>query len=336
MQRIQAADHLEWVKPARLARRDTAPREVSVERSGILVQDSEQALVPVASELAGPPPVSDGWIDVPRLLVAAAFGLAVEAQRRSLDAAGAVVGRFRWPLQVLTRPAAAVARESVAVARHHLNLDGWAARGLAEQRHAQEVAVRASRALIAAMAAAVLDELDLDQVVARVDLNRIVERIDLDAIARRIDLDGIVERVDVDAVAARIDVDAIAGRIDLDAVLGGVDLDAVVARIDLAELTEQVIDEVDLGEIIRESSSTMASETVDALRVQGMRVDGLVSRLVDRVLLRQGQRQTGRSPSNCGHDPGPLCRGQGPTANHPAQHGRRSRREAPRSSDAAD
>jgi hypothetical protein len=75
-----------------------------------------------------------------------------------------------------------------------------------------------------------------------------------------------------------------------------VDLDAIVARIDLPRLTEQVIDEVDLGELIRESSSTMASETVDALRVQGMRADGLVSRLVDRVLLRQGQRQTGPLP----------------------------------------
>jgi hypothetical protein len=66
-----------------------------------------------------------------------------------------------------------------------------------------------------------------------------------------------------------------------------------VARVDIPGLTEQVIDEVDLGEIIRESSSTMASETVDALRVQGMRVDGLVSRIVDRILLREGQRQTG-------------------------------------------
>jgi hypothetical protein len=75
-----------------------------------------------------------------------------------------------------------------------------------------------------------------------------------------------------------------------------VDLDAIVARIDLPRLTEQVIDEVDLGEIIRESSSTMASETVDALRVQGMRADGLVNRVVDRVLLRQGQRQTGPLP----------------------------------------
>jgi hypothetical protein len=241
------------------------------------VQESERALVPLGSGLAGPPPVAGGRIDLPLLLAAAVFGLAVEAQRRSWNAAGAVVGRLGWPLRVLARPAVAVARGSVAVAGHHLNLDGWAALGLAEQRRAQAVAVKAARALIAALVTAVLDEIDLDQVVARVDL------------------DAIVKRVDLDAVAARIDLDAIARRIDVDAVVGRVDLDAIVARIDVPGLTEQVIDEVDLGEIIRESSSTMASETVDALRVQGMRVDGLVSRIVDRMLLRDGQRQTDAS-----------------------------------------
>jgi hypothetical protein len=242
------------------------------------VQDSERTLVPLPSELAGAPKAPDPLTGVPRLLAAAAFGLAVEAQRRSLDATVTVVARLRSPLGILTRPAAAFARGSVAVARHHLDLDGWAARGLAEQRRTQEVAARAVRALIAALAAAVLDEIDLDEVVTRVDLDRI---------AARIDLDRIVERVDVDAIAARIDLDAIVARVDIN---------AVVARVDLPGLTEQVIDEVDLGEIIRESSSTMASETVDALRVQGMRVDGLVSRIVDRILLRQGQRQTGPFP----------------------------------------
>jgi hypothetical protein len=266
-----------------------------------VVQDSERALVPLRSELVGTRQSPDGQIDL-RLLVAAAFGLAVEAQRRSLDAAGAVAGRLGWPLRVLTRPAVALARGSVAAARHHLDLDGWAARGLAEQRRAQAVAVNAVRTLIAELATAVLDEIDLDEVVARVDLDRIVARVDLnqiaarldlDAIVGRIDVDAIVSRVDVDAIAGRIDLDAIAGRLDLDAIVARVDLDAIVARVDIPGLTEQVIDEVDLGEIIRESSSTMASETVDALRVQGMRVDGLVSRIVDRILLRQGQRQTG-------------------------------------------
>ena len=224
------------------------------------MQDSERALVPLR-----PPPVPGGQVDMPWLLAAAALGLAVEAQRRSLNAAGAVAGRLGGPLRVLARPAVAVARGSLAVAGHHLNLDGWVAQGLAEQRRAQAVAVKAARAMIAALVTVVLDEIDLDQVVSRVDLERIVARIDVDDIARRI---------------------------DLNAVVGRVDLDAIVARIDVPGLTEQVIDEVDLGEIIRESSSTMASETVDALRVQGMRVDGLVSRIVDRVLLRDGQRQT--------------------------------------------
>src|SRR5829696_7229944 len=255
-------------------------------RIGAVVQSSERALVPVSSELLGPQRAPDGQLDLPRLLAAAAFGLAVEAQRRSLSAAGAVVGRFGWPLRTLARPAVALARGSVATARHHLDLDGWAARGVAEQRRAQALAVRAVRALIAALAAAVLDEIDLDEVVARVDLDRIVDRVDLNEIVHRIDIDAIAERIDLDAIVTRIDLDAIVARVDLDAIL---------ARVDLPGLTEQVIDEVDLGEIIRESSSTMASETVDALRVQGMRVDGLVSRIVDRVLLRQGQRQTGPS-----------------------------------------
>jgi hypothetical protein len=256
------------------------------------VQNSERALVPLPSELTRLR-ARDGRVDVPRLLAAAAFGLAVEAQRRSWDAAAAVAGRVGWPLRVLARPAVAVTRGSVAVARHHLDLDGWAARGLAEQRRAREAAVRAVRALIAALAAAVLDQIDLDQVVARVDLDRIVGRINPNQIAARIDLDEIVDRVDVDAIAKRIDLDAIVQRIDLDAIVARVDIDAILARVDLPGLTEQVIDEVDLGEIIRESSSTMASETVDALRVQGMRVDGLVSRIVDRILQREGQRETG-------------------------------------------
>jgi hypothetical protein len=258
----------------------------------LAVENSERTLVPASSELAGPPRAPDEPTDLPRLVAAAALGVAVEAQRRSLDAAVAVVARFGRPLAVLARPGVAFARGSVAVARHHLNLDGWAARGLAEQRRAQEVATRAVRAVIAA----VLDAIDLDQVVARVDLDRIIGRVDPNQIAARIDLNRIVERIDVDAIAARIDLDAIAARIDLDAIVARVDIDAIVARIDLPGLTEQVIEEVDLGELIRESSSTMASETVDALRVQGMRADGLVNRVVDRILLRQGQRRTGPLP----------------------------------------
>jgi len=192
-----------------------------------------------------------------RLLPAAALGLGLEAQRRSLDAAVALGARLAPPLSAAARPAAALAGRPLAVAWRRLDLDGWAARGLAEQRRNQQAAAEAASQLVGAIVAAVLDEVDLD---------------------------GVVARVDLDAIAARIDLDAIAARIDLN---------AIVSRLDLAGLTEQVIDEVDLGELIRESSGSMASETVDALRVQGMRADHFVSRLVDRVLLRKGERHTG-------------------------------------------
>jgi hypothetical protein len=208
------------------------------------------------------------------LLPHAALGLGLEAQRRSLDAAAALGARLSPPLRVVARPAVAVARAPLAAVWRRLDLDGWAARGLAEQRRNRQAAAVTARALVAAIAAAVLQELDLDAVVARVDLNAIVDRLDLDAIVDRLDLDRIAERIDIDAIAARIDVGA------------------VVARVDLAGLTEQVMDEVDLGELIRESSGTMATETVDALRVQGMRADRLLSRVVDRLLQRKDERHT--------------------------------------------
>jgi hypothetical protein len=200
-----------------------------------------------------------------RLLPAAAFGLGLEAQRRALDAGAALGGRLFPPLRVVARPAAAVARVPLAAVWRRLDLDGWAARGLAEQRRNRLAAAVTARALVAAIAAAVLEAVDLDAVVGRVDLDAIVDRLDLDRIAGRID---------VDAIAARIDVDA------------------VVAKVDLAGLTEQVLDEVDLGELIRESSGTMATETVDALRVQGMRADRVLSRVVDRLLQRKDERHT--------------------------------------------
>jgi hypothetical protein len=203
-----------------------------------------------------------------RLLPAAVLGLGLEAQRRSLDAAAAVGARLPPPVRVVARPAAAAATAPLVALWRRLDLDGWAARGLAEQRRNQQHAAQVARSLVGAVVAAVLEQVDVDAVVARVDLDQIVDRIDLDRIVARIDLDAIADRIDVDAV---------------------------VARVDLAGLTEQVLDEVDVGELIRESSGTMATETVDALRVQGMRADRLLGRVADHLLGRKDQRDTAQS-----------------------------------------
>ena len=114
----------------------------------------------------------------------------------------------------------------------------------------------------------VLDELDLTELTLQ-----------------RIDLDRIVDAVDLDRVVARIDPDAIVRKLDLTALSQG-----VIDRLDLAAIATRVIDEIDLPRIVRESTGTMADETVVGIRAKGMSADRAVSQFVDRMLGRQGDR----------------------------------------------
>ena len=78
-------------------------------------------------------------------------------------------------------------------------------------------------------------------------------------------------------------------RVDIDAIVADVDIDAIIARVDLVGLADQIIDGVDLPEIIRESTGSMASETVQGVRMQGIGADQAVGRAVDRLLLRHAR-----------------------------------------------
>jgi len=128
--------------------------------------------------------------------------------------------------------------------------------------------------------------LDVEAVVARVDLDAAVARVDLDVIADRLDLDQLVSRVNIDAIAGRLDLDAIATRINPDPVVARVDLEAAIARIDLVGIAREVIDAIDLPNIVRDSTGTMASDVVRTVRVEGMQADDAVAGLVDRLLRR--------------------------------------------------
>jgi hypothetical protein len=120
---------------------------------------------------------------------------------------------------------------------------------------------------------------DIDAVAARLDIDAVLDRIDLTALVReRVDLDAIVRGVDLDAVATRLDVDAVAARLDID---------AVIARLDLVGLAQEVMDALDLPAIIRDSTASVASESVQDVRLQTIAADEAVSRVVDRLLLRR-------------------------------------------------
>lgn len=142
----------------------------------------------------------------------------------------------------------------------------------------------------------VVATVDLDAAVRRVDLDAVVDRIDLDAVAAKLDVDAVIERadldaavkrVDIDAILSRVDVDAIAATLDVDAVMARADLDAVISRIDLVAIVDEVLEEVDLPAIIRDSTGSIASETVRGVRMTGISADDAISRAVDRALFRR-------------------------------------------------
>jgi hypothetical protein len=121
----------------------------------------------------------------------------------------------------------------------------------------------------------------------------------------------------LDAFFDRVDVNEIIGRVDLNKVMANVDFDALMERIDFGALTTRLLDEIDLRQIMRESTSSITSEAVDAVRVQGMNADRFVDRLVDRLLFRKTSRDlTGPVvPVALGElSGGPTTNGQDPVA----------------------
>jgi len=152
--------------------------------------------------------------------------------------------------------------------------------------------------------AIVRERIDLDGLVADVDIGAVIDRVDIDAVARSIDIEAIVERVDIDAIADRIDLDRVVSRLDIDAVVATVDLPAVIDRINVVGLAEEVISEIDLPEIIRDSTGSMASQVVRDARLQSVGADETLARLVDRWLRRRTRRLVD-APSDAEREPPP-------------------------------
>ena len=179
-------------------------------------------------------------------------------------------------------------------------LDGWADTVL------RALVVRVVDAVVATvdLTDLVRRHVDLDALARQLDVDSIVRRVDLDAVATRldvaamvarvdpadviarIDLDEVVARVDLDSAAARLDLERLVSRVDPDRVVERVDLDAAIARLDLVALARQIIDGVDLPEIIRSSTGTLATDAVRSVRSETLRADDAVAGFMDRLLRR--------------------------------------------------
>lgn len=71
-----------------------------------------------------------------------------------------------------------------------------------------------------------------------------------------------------------------------------IDVAAVINRIDIATIARQVVDDIELPDLIRESAGAVTSEGVVGVRLQGIQADERVGRIVDKVFLRRTVRKT--------------------------------------------
>jgi len=237
-----------------------------------LVALAVESAIQILRRVSGAPGSSND--DGLALLTGAALGFTVEALRTGLSIAQ--VG-----LKLAGPPATFVVDTFLdAPRRAGAGLaEDWNARWREERPEVEEAATAVAVEVTRQAVDLVLDQLDLTRIVLdHVDLDRVIDAVDLDAVVGRIDLDAIVQRVDIDGVAERIDLDAVAERLDVE---------RVVARLDLAKLSLEVIDRIDLPEIIRSSTGTVANEGVRVIRMQTFGADRAITGIVNRVLGRR-------------------------------------------------
>ncbi len=210
-------------------------------------------------------------------IAGAGMGAAVTAAEAAAGAAGSAAERVAPLMSWLVNPP-------------FLKGAGKGAAGAARVLDGQWQAAQAEAVQAATSFLSVLVPEIVGAVMGQIDLNRLVqERVDVDAIVARVDLDSVVDRIDVGAIVDKVDVNAIVERVDFE---------AVIDRLDITAIAQDVLDNIDLPGIIRDSSGAMASEGVQDFRLLGMGGDRLVANVVDRVLRRSQRDLDGPSPED--------------------------------------
>ncbi len=151
----------------------------------------------------------------------------------------------------------------------------------------------------------VREHIDLEGVLLEVDVDSVAGRLDVNSVAARLDVDAVIQRLDLNEIVRKgVDLDGLVGTVDIDAAAARLDLEAVIGRVDLAGLARQVLEEIDLPEIIRESTGSMASDTLRGVRMQTISADDAVGRAVDKLRLRRTRRNGVATTVEPGPPPG--------------------------------
>ena len=212
-----------------------------------------------------------------RLVPGALMGAGLVAQRRMLDVSARVERGLAGVAGSLAR--APIVGAPVRATEGYL--ERWSDVGEVEQARNRALVTEFVRRLAPELATAVIAQLDMDSLMGQLPIDSIVATVDIDALLDRVDVENIIDRVDVEKIIDRVDVNAIVGRVDVQGIMG---------RVDIAPMAQEIIAEVDIGAIVRQSTGSITGDAVDSGRVTAMRLDGFSDRIVDRILFRRKAR----------------------------------------------
>ena len=237
----------------------------------------------------GEPSDPDNGITQPgvvRLVPGALMGAGLVAQRRMLDVSASVERGLAQVVGTLAR--APFVGAPVRATEGYL--ERWSDVGEVEQARNRALVAEFVRRLAPELATAVIAQLDMDALMGQLPIDAIVARVDIDALLDKVNVEGIIERVDVERIIERVDVEKIIERVDVNAIVGRVDVQAIMGKVDIAPMAQEIISEVDIGAIVRQSTGSITGDMVDGGRLTAMRIDGFVDRVTDRILLRHKAR----------------------------------------------
>ncbi len=225
---------------------------------GGFISATSAAITTAMREVARPPEPAeeDGLDDVPPktgpspigLATGAAIGLTMQMSEAAVRAATSFAETAGPFLSWMTNSATVRRGTNDVEARAEALNDRWTQERPASEEAASSFASR----ILPELTSAILDKLDLTQIA--------IDHLDIDRILDTVDLDAVIERVD---------------------------LNAVIHRVDLAGIATEVIGEIDLPELIRESTGAVTSETVRAVRMRSAEADLFMGRIIDRLLMRK-------------------------------------------------
>lgn len=136
----------------------------------------------------------------------------------------------------------------------------------------------------------------LTEATARAAIGSVLDRLVpalTDAIVSRMNLTDVVLRnVDLETIVSsaldQLDLTAIVlERVDVDQIVAQTNIEAVIDRVPMIQIADYIIEEIDLPQIIRESTGGIAMDAFTTTRFSAVKSDEILSRVVNGLLLRR-------------------------------------------------